>query len=67
MIVQGDIMLNPFSYLGALFQEPTPEQPLDARIAKTFTKWPAHRCFKSTIVQINERNLDHKGLLEEGV
>jgi hypothetical protein len=39
MIVQGDIMQNPFSYLGALFQEPTPEQPLDARVAKTFTKW----------------------------
>jgi len=32
-------MQNPLAYLGALFQEPTPEQPLDARVAKTFTKW----------------------------
>ena len=32
-------MQNPLAYLGTLFQEPTPEQPLDAHIAKTFTKW----------------------------
>jgi hypothetical protein len=32
-------MQNPLAYLGALFQESPPEQPLDARVAKTFTKW----------------------------
>jgi hypothetical protein len=39
MTVWSDIMLNPFSYLGSLLQEPHSEPPLDARIAKTFTKW----------------------------
>jgi hypothetical protein len=32
-------MQNPLAYLGALFQESPSEQPLDARVAKTFTKW----------------------------
>jgi hypothetical protein len=32
-------MQNPLSSLGLLFQEPQPEQPLDARLAKTCTKW----------------------------
>ena len=32
-------MQNPFAYLGALFQESPSEQPIDARVAKTFTKW----------------------------
>ena len=33
-------MQNPITYLTSLFQEP-PEQPLDARIVKTFAKWEA--------------------------
>ncbi len=32
-------MPHPLAYLGSLFQEPPPEQPLDARLAKTCTKW----------------------------
>jgi hypothetical protein len=32
-------MENPLAYLGALFQESPSEQPIDARVAKTFTKW----------------------------
>jgi hypothetical protein len=32
-------MQNPLSFLGGLFQEPPSEQPLDARVAKTCTKW----------------------------
>jgi hypothetical protein len=39
MTVRSDIMQNPFSYLGSLLQAPHSEQPLDARVAKTFTKW----------------------------
>jgi len=34
-------MQNPITYLTSLFQEPPPEQPLDARIVKTFAKWEA--------------------------
>jgi hypothetical protein len=36
---QNCLMQNPLAFLGVLFQEPQPEQPLDARIAKTCTKW----------------------------
>lgn len=32
-------MPHPLAYLGSLFQEPQPAQPLDARLAKTCTKW----------------------------
>jgi hypothetical protein len=32
-------MQNPLSYLGSLLAEPQPEQPLDAQVAKTCTKW----------------------------
>ncbi len=32
-------MQNPLSFLGLLFQEPPSEQPLDAHVAKTCTKW----------------------------
>jgi len=32
-------MQYPLAFLGILFQEPPSEQPLDARIAKTCTKW----------------------------
>src|SRR2546430_10216338 len=32
-------MANPLSFLGALFQESPSEEPLDARLAKTCTKW----------------------------
>jgi hypothetical protein len=34
-------MQNPITYLTSLFQEPPSEQPLDARIIKTFAKWEA--------------------------
>jgi hypothetical protein len=34
-------MQNPMTYLTSLFQEPPLEQPLDARIVKTFAKWEA--------------------------
>jgi hypothetical protein len=32
-------MQNPLSYLGSLLAEPQPEQPLDAQVVKTCTKW----------------------------
>ena len=38
-LIMRFIMQNPLAYLGTLFQEPSSEQPIDARIAKTFTKW----------------------------
>ena len=38
---QSGLMQNPMTYLTSIFQEPQPEQPLDARIVKTFAKWEA--------------------------